>query len=161
MTIHSCGPPTQRSLCDFIRICSESCHLCTVNKCTFSSFLNLSFLFPKEKSSPMQSLIISIPFPGGEWVDDLLSASVSSVLCFVLQEHQLAVFPIFQRATKQTSSCLPFALRGARKLGFCCVLLSSGLMGYKRGSLTKTSGKDLPTSLLLKTTLTQDCIKYI
>lgn len=48
----------------------------------------------------MQSIIICMPFPGGEWVDELPSASVSSLLCFGLQEHHLTVFPIIQRATK-------------------------------------------------------------
>lgn len=62
MTVHSCCPLTQRSLCDFRWICSESCHFCAVNKWTFSSSLNISFLFPKEKSSHMQSLITSMPF---------------------------------------------------------------------------------------------------
>lgn len=105
----------------------------------------------------MQSLITSNPFPGGERVHDLHYASISFCAVLCLAGALAGWFSIVQRATKQTSR-LPFALRGARKLHFSSVFLSSGLMGYKTGRLTKTPGNNLPTSLLIKTTLTQVCI---
>lgn len=135
----------------------ESSFVLSVNKWTFSSLLQLWFLLPKAKSSPKQALIISMPFPGGEWVDDFPSASVSP--CCALPCRTLSCFSHLSKAHQEISFVL--SSHAARKLGFCPVLLPSGLVGCKRGRLMEISGKVLPTLLLLKTVLPQGCIKCV
>lgn len=134
----------------------ESSFVLSVNKWTFSSLLQLWFLLPKAKSSPKQPLIISMPFPGGEWVDGFPSASVSP--CCALPCRTLSCFSHLSKGHQEIS--LVPSPHTARKLEFCPALLPSGLMGCKRGRLMETSGKDLPTLLLLKTALTQGCVNF-
>lgn len=85
----------------------ESSFVLSINKWTLSSLPQLWLLLPKAKSSPKQSLIISMPFPGGEWVDCFPSASVSP--CCALPCRTLTCFSHLHRATKK-SSCILLTL---------------------------------------------------
>lgn len=124
------------------------------------------FIFPQFSLSLSKTKIL-LPGLSRRWV----GCSVPFCFCFFCDVMYCAMpcrtisrlfFPTFRGSWSKLLYAFPtvWEMPGSPE-DFCFILPSSGQMAEGRARLAKTSGKDLSTSLLLKTTLSQYYIKHV